>query len=304
MNRLRYDTSGLWLKGNTHIHTTASDGGKTTAEVAAMYASRGYDFLFRTDHWAPSDSAQDPQQYPVLWLDGLELDGEDHTGGPYHVVCLGRVKGVKTEDGFEAALLSAHAQGAMLVLAHPRWTGTREADCLRWPFAGVEVYNHVCHWLNGKSDGLTFWDVMLKANPNTLAFASDDAHIRPEHPGWDGGWIMVNVAERSAPAIMAAIRRGNYYSSCGPEFHSIAAGQGEVRVRTSPVQFVRVVGPGSAGRRVGSFDGQVMSEAVLAFPETWEYVYVEIEDREGRRAWTNTLVVADPSLTPAPPALK
>ncbi len=29
MGSFRYDTSGSWFKGNTHIHTPASDGGKT-----------------------------------------------------------------------------------------------------------------------------------------------------------------------------------------------------------------------------------------------------------------------------------
>jgi len=52
----RYDTSGQWYKGNVHVHSTASDGGKTLAEMAEMYASAGYDFLCRTDHWVASDA--------------------------------------------------------------------------------------------------------------------------------------------------------------------------------------------------------------------------------------------------------
>jgi hypothetical protein len=55
----RYDTSNQWFKGNTHIHSTVSDGGKSFGELAEMYASVGYDFLFRTDHWVASDTAQD-----------------------------------------------------------------------------------------------------------------------------------------------------------------------------------------------------------------------------------------------------
>ena len=44
--RFRYDTTGSWLKGNTHIHSTSSDGGKTPGELAELYASAGYDFLW------------------------------------------------------------------------------------------------------------------------------------------------------------------------------------------------------------------------------------------------------------------
>ena len=55
MPAFRYDTSGAWFKGNAHIHSTASDGGKTFPELAQMYAGEGYDFLARTDHWVASD---------------------------------------------------------------------------------------------------------------------------------------------------------------------------------------------------------------------------------------------------------
>jgi predicted metal-dependent phosphoesterase TrpH len=45
----RYDTSERWYKGNIHVHTTVSDGGKTRAEVGELYAGAGYDSCFVTD---------------------------------------------------------------------------------------------------------------------------------------------------------------------------------------------------------------------------------------------------------------
>ena len=33
----------------------------------------------------------------------------------------------------------------------------------------------------------------------------------------------------------------------------------------------------------------------MPIPRDWGYVYVEVEDQEGRRAWTNHLFVADNS---------
>ena len=56
MKAVAYRTPKHWFKGNTHIHTTRSDGGKSP-EVAELYAGAGYDFLFRTDHWVASDVA-------------------------------------------------------------------------------------------------------------------------------------------------------------------------------------------------------------------------------------------------------
>jgi hypothetical protein len=292
MNSFRYTTTGHWYKGNTHIHSTSSDGGKDFAELAHMYSEQGYQFLFHTDHWVLSDVSADATQHPLLFLDGIELDGCDHGGSYYHVVCLGAFAGIDSKKGFVAAMESARAQGGFLILAHPHWTGNSMEDALRWRFHGVEVYNHVCRWLNGKSDGAVHWNAMLQRFPDTLAFAVDDAHICPEHPGWDGGWIMVNAPTLSRDSIMAAIRAGNFYSSCGPEFHSIEHNDHKVTLRTSPVQFVRLVGAGARGCRVGSFDGQTMTQVTLDIPQDWSYVYAEVEDSQGRRAWTNTLFKA------------
>ena len=288
MAAFRYETNGTWYKGNSHIHSTASDGGKTPTELAQMYADAGYHFLFRTDHWVSSHVEAEAEEYPLLWLDGIELDGFDHGGSPYHAICLGTFTGITHEMGFVAALEAARAQDGLLILAHPHWMGNSLEDALRWGFHGVEIYNHVCRWLNGKGDGTVYWNTMLERFPSTLAFAVDDAHICPEHPGWNGGWIMVNAPNYSRQAIQAAIRAGNFYSTCGPEFHAIECDGTYVTVRTSPVQFARLVGPAYLGNRIGSFGGGLLREATFEIPD-WPYAYLEVEDDHGRRAWTNTL---------------
>lgn len=291
MKTFRYSRSAKWFKGNTHLHSTASDGGKSFAEIAELYASVGYSFLFRTDHWAPSDTTQDEESYPLLWLDGVELDGNDDTGAGYHVVCLGPVKNISREDGLVAGMEAAREQGALLVVAHPHWCGNSLDDCLRWPFDGIEIYNHVCHWLNGKSNGLVHWDAALRKNPNVLAFAVDDAHLKPEHPGWNGGWIVANAPACTAPEIMSAIRSGNFYSSCGPTIESMTLDGEELVVKTSPIRFARLVGPAWTGRRFGTFDGELCCEFTMPLPKDWPYAYLEIEDDNGRRAWTNNLFI-------------
>ena len=294
MKTPRYDSTGNWYKGNCHLHSTASDGGKTFPELSAMYAEAGYDFLFRTDHSVASDVSADTEEYPLLWLDGIELGGDDRGGSSYHAVCLGKAEAIPRELGFVAAMESARAQGGLLVLAHPMWMGNTQEDALRHGFHGVEIYNHVCQWLNGKGDALVYWHLMLERNPSTLGFAVDDAHIRPEHPGWNGGWIVVSAPELSAEAIMSSIRAGRFYSSCGPEFSSIEHEGRQVTIRTSPVQFARLVGPASGGQRVGSFEGELLTEVTFEVPADWPFAYIEVEDAVRRRAWTNTLFRMEP----------
>lgn len=289
MKAFRYDTSKKWFKGNTHLHSTASDGGLGFSEIAELYAGAGYDFLFATDHNIISNLEQEVPEPPVLWFDAVELDGVDHDGTYYHIVCLGKIEGYSWETPFPDAVKMAFEQKVFSILAHPFWTGNSLEDAAHWPFDGVEIYNHIGQWLNGKGDGRVHWNDMLLRNPDTLAFAVDDAHLKPEHPGWNGGWIVVNAAERTRESIFAAIRCGNYYSSCGPEFHDIALKGGKIRISTSPVQMVRLVGPGRNGKRIGSFDGKTITEASFDLPEEWDFAYLEIEDRCGKRAWTNTL---------------
>jgi hypothetical protein len=256
-----------------------------------MYAGAGYHFLFRTDHWVPSQTHLDDNPYPLLWLDGIELDGPDETGAWMHIACLGAFTGISYESGLTQSLHAVRQQGGLLILAHPHWMGNTFEDALRWQFDGVEVYNHVCQWMNGKGYGGVYWNAMLQHDPNTLAFAVDDTHLVPSHPGWNGGWVMVNAPQCTPEAILSAIRAGNYYSSCGPEFYDLRYDGSRLSLRCSPVQFIRLVGPRYLGQRRGSFDGALIDRAVFDLPQDWSYAYLEIEDDHGRRAWSNTLLV-------------
>ena len=104
---------------------------------------------------------------------------------------------------------------------------------------------------------------------------------------------MVNAVEHSHAAIQAALRAGNFYSSSGPEFHTITCQDKRVQVETSPVQFIRLVGPKwrGHGRALGAQGDQPITQAEFEVPSDWAYAYLEIEDQQHRRAWTNTLFV-------------
>lgn len=286
----RYSTSNNWYKGNVHIHSTNSDGGKTADELMQMYSEMGYDFLCRTDHWVASETGDKDENNPLLRLGGIELDGTDDRGSYYHVVCLGNFSGITREMGLVPAIEKARAQNGIVILAHPHWTGNTQQDCLRHNFDGVEIFNYVTQWLNGKGDSSSYWSMMLQQAPTTLSFAVDDAHITDRHPGFNGGWIMVNSPALTPSAIMKSIRTGNFYSSCGPEIHSIELDNSIVTIETSPVQFIRLAGPGPFGCRAGTFDDQLLTSATFEIPEDWPYAYLQIEDQQRRRAWTNTLL--------------
>ena len=150
----RYAGLTRWWKGNLHVHSTRSDGGKSPAELARLYADAGYDFIVIADHWVAGAPADLGEPCPLEVLDGVELDGDDATGAYFHVVGIGCREGIDRAMGLEAAMGEARRQGAVLMLAHPLWTGNSAEDALRHGFDGVERYDNVADWLNGKSWGV------------------------------------------------------------------------------------------------------------------------------------------------------
>jgi hypothetical protein len=222
-------------------------------------------------------------------LDGVELDGHDATGAYFHVVAIGCRDGIDRESGLEAAMAEARRQGALLVLAHPLWTGNSAEDALRHGFEGVEVYNNVAEWLNGKSSGAFHWDRMLDRSTAVFGSAVDDAHVNADHPTWNGGWVAVDAPVRTPAALLAAIRAGRFVSSRGPTIETLEAEGSEVTVTCSPVRFARLVGPAHRGQRLAAADAQALTRATFVVPEDWAHARLEIEDDRGLRAWTNAL---------------
>jgi hypothetical protein len=277
------------------MHSTYSDGGKDYRGVAEAYADTDHDFIFVTDHMHVAD-IEDMEGLPLLALNGVELDGSDGTGAYYHAVALGLSGDLPPGAEFEEMLAYARGQGAILVLAHPRWTGNSVEDALRHGFDGVEVYNDICRFLNGRGFSGHHWDCMLDDDPLTLGFSADDAHLNGnEQP--NGGWIVISAPELTKESVLGAIRSGSYYMSRGPDFRSIRATADRISVETSPVREIRLASGrkpycGWGNRVVGQGDDGLVSRAEFEVVEKHDYLRVEIEDETGRTAWTNVLLVA------------
>jgi hypothetical protein len=288
--RYRYETSGRWHKGSIHLHTVGSDGHLTFDELVHKYSAEKFDFISVTDHWCLSESNDNQEKRPLLILDGIELDGYDNQGTYYHVLAIGLSQTPPfVTRNFLKAIRTLYSQGAILIWAHPHWTGNSIREGLRHKFHGMEIYNHSSQCENGSGYALSHWDGMLDHNPEFLGFATDDSHFIPEQPYWNGGWIMVNAAECSRHEILESMRQGNYYSTQGPEFKTIEYIDNTVRVETSPVTYVRLIGPRRTGRWVHALGKKPIGRAEFELPGDWPYARLEIEDAAGKRAWTNPL---------------
>ncbi len=295
----RYTGQDNWYKGNTHVHTTLSDGGKSPKEVITLYKDASYDFLAITDHWHAyhtdeTASEETEEASNILILDGIEIDGRDDEGHYYHVVALGDFPEFSQLDPLSKNMSVLIANNAYLILAHPYWSGNRMEDVRKFPFHAIEIYNHVAYSLNGKSHALPYWDDTLRSRTDLFGIAADDAHFIPAHPGWKGGWIMVQAPRLTKEAIMQSLRNGRFYSTTGPEFLSIRTQGNVVSCETSPICKAWLVGEGYIGNRVMASEGESISRFSFTIePESSlarsPFLRIEIEDAFGKRAWTNSL---------------
>ncbi len=80
-----------WFKGNTHTHTTRSDGDSPPGRVARWYRDHNYDFLVLSDHArrVPIDTVQAAitrenkarKRKPFLLIPGEEANAMVGSGG-------------------------------------------------------------------------------------------------------------------------------------------------------------------------------------------------------------------------------
>jgi hypothetical protein len=290
--RFRYNCSGTWFKGSVHVHTTHGSGQLNLIEAAAFYAEAGFDFICVTDKKVPFKRNDSDEKLPLLVLNGIELEGYDDQGSFYHVVCIGGVEGMPNGMAFTKALEFVRAQEGILIWAHPHTMYNTVAEGVRHAFAGIEVYNHINKVAFGKGFGVYHWDAALEHQPEILGFATDDAHFLKEVPGENGGWIMVNIQELSREAIINAIRRGNFYSSTGPRYKSITIEQGNrIVIETSPVIHARLTGQRGMYKYKGAANREPLTKTTFRLPDDWYFARLEIEDADGKIAWSNPLLI-------------
>ncbi len=282
---------GAWRRGNIHAHSTNSDGARSPADAVRWYRDAGYDFAALSDHRVVTDTTAFASA-DFVTVPGIEMHGPDPaTGERYHILATG-VHGFERSDDTwspQEAIDRVTDGGGIAILAHPYWLGQSAHDMrgLRG-YAGLEVFNSVCDVTRAKGfSGLT-WDEHLLHDGLTWGFATDDSHWK--HGAEGRGWVMARTADFSPAGIVAALRCGQFYATMGPEIHDLRIQDGAVRVQTSPARRISVIAARARGSsRLAA--GDPLTSAVHDLNGTERYVRVEVEDDEGKVAWSNPLLV-------------
>jgi len=295
VNANPFSAPGRFFKGNLHAHTTQSDGRLSPEDLVALYRDRGgYDFLAITDHDRFTDR-------PSLSSDGFLVvrgaeyhPGANALGFDHHIVCIGltsEVPGAR-ELGAQELIDAVAARGGVTILAHPYWHGCTFADLIGLEGAiGVEVFNTVCDLHIGKGPSGIVWDDLLARGKRLFGFAVDDCHA--SGPDFFGGWVMLKAQELSTDSVVAALKAGCFYSSCGPEIRDLVVTDDGLRIECSPVREVRILSRGPSGAAFYAPRDDRLELVEHDMTNLKGYFRAQVTDDEGRSAWTNPFYLDD-----------
>ena len=102
---------------------------------------------------------------------------------------------------------------------------------------------------------------------------------------------MVQCNDLNADSIVNAIIKGKYYSTQGPEFKQISVNGDTITAETSPVAGISFISDTFYVReRVVESDG-LITEGRYKIKKTDRVVRVEITDADGKKAWSNYIVL-------------
>ena len=296
-----FEAPGNWYRGNLHLHTKRSDGSHSPEDTVQFYQDSGYDFVAITDHTPLlGEGAVPPHPAETLSREGfLVLHGAEYAWNPngetVHVVVVGAGYGIQpTPDPDPSDWLRKwwDADGFSWY-AHPYWSNNSTDALERMSFLpGVEIWNFVCEMGANKGLSAPYVDRLLARQKHHCILAVDDCHDLYKHSR--GGWVMVKAQELSQAAIIAALRRGDFYASSGPTIEAITAESGRLIVRSSPVRVAKLIMKNGGGQRIEFPRGSTFTDAEFMFDcqnlgADQPYLRVEVEDEWGRCAWSQAV---------------
>lgn len=318
-----------WFKGNTHAHTLNSDGDSPPDSVAVWYKSHGYHFTFITDHEFITDVAPLNARFGAAGRFQLfsaqevtqRITDPEHPDGlrQAHVNALGVTRVIRPlgERNIGPPPMSAaytrnvaeikRADGLPQV-NHPnfRWS-VRLEDLIDVPDSTLmEIWNgHPQVYNLGGTDSSgravpsaeALWDSLLTRGKVMFGVGDDDSHyFKPQdaenqnlsRPG--RAWVMVRADTLTQDAIVASLRRGDFYASTGVTLRNYIATARELAIDIAPAGDTRYRTDfiGSGGRVLST---STSLQPRYAIAGTEGYVRARVFDSTGHMAWMQPMMV-------------
>jgi hypothetical protein len=297
-----------WFKGNTHSHTTMSDGDSPPEVVAKWYKEHGYNFLVLSDHNVFTDPANLSNLVDArfLLISGEELttrylDKRVHVNGlniPGKVApqldstLVGTIQ--KNVDAVRVANGVPH-------INHPNylWSITQR-DLLQVNNDKlVEIFNghpEVNNFGGGGWPSMEqVWDHLLTNGKEIYGIAVDDAHhfqgeFAPERSNPGRGCVVVRAKNLAAREIVENLEKGWFYASTGVVLDDIIVTPPQIEIRIAPrgdfkfrTEFI-----GSGGKILLKAE---TNPAIYRLQGNERYVRAKVYDSGGFVAWVQPVFV-------------
>ena len=300
-----------WYKGNTHTHTSESDGDSSPDDVTRWYAERDYNFLVLSDHNTQTPIEKLSATYGVpgrfLLMRGEEVSSSFegkaiHVNGLDAKSVIGRQSGTSVFEILQKSVDAIRRQSGVPHINHPNFQWSLTAEQLQQVKGNTlfEVYNGhpmVNNLGGGGVSGVeAAWDAILSNGVVLYGIAVDDAHYFKQPwnrelslPG--RGWIVVRAMRLEAASILDAMERGDFYASTGVVLDDVQLTKSSltVAVRASKFAKYRIQ---FIGRRGVLLHEAVDSSATYMFKGSEGYVRAKVLESNGQVAWIQPVILA------------
>ena len=284
-------------KANLHTHSIVSDGELTPQQLKQEYKSRGYGILAITDHSVMVDYHHLCDD-DFLMINGVEMDIED-PAIPYktrhlcmlckdphllwlpyrdkdmlpHMIpyfekcqCEGMAQAY-TPEAINAIIAKANEKGFLVTYNHPTWSQESYPDYITMRGLWAMEYRNAASAISGfDEDNSRVYQDLLNVDRKILPVMTDDIHHQVKPNGATelaGAWVMVAAEDLQLDTVMTALQRGDLYSSCGPQIHSLTCDGDNIYITCSPAANVRMMTNTRAAIYRCSPDGTPITEAKL-----------------------------------------
>lgn len=206
------------FKGEFHTHSRHSDGTLSVSELSMFLKEKGFDFFFLTDH-SNISGWRELEELPGA----VGFPGQEMNTFKGHALVLGAKTFIDWKDregrekDFDEIVREAHAQNALIGVAHPFVMGEPACVGCKWtyefdPFDAdfVEVWNADLSRLELNYEAIGSWLKAVRSGKRVIATAGRDLHTKDER-----NWMANYVSARSLELIevLWSIKFGRTYLS-------------------------------------------------------------------------------------------
>jgi len=277
MKKYLISEDGEFYKAALHCHSTVSDGKLTPEELKNEYMRRGYSIVAYTDHdiMIPHPELLSEDFLPITAME-IAIDKKENWKNyqnTYHLnvyspelnrsvsgtfceeyaakkehtkVMISDEMRASGQPGREYSKEYAQKmidiatdEGCLVSLNHPVWSlNTRDDYSGLKGFFGVEWMNTGCDMAGYIDSMQPIAELLSEGEKMCYPLATDDTHSMRE---LGKAWCQIKAKKLDYDEIFEALRRGDFYSSNGPEIKELYVKDGMVYIKTSNASRISIV---------------------------------------------------------------